>query len=167
MISLNKKCPRTIGDNRKYGDFYNLLELLMIKIIDTFKRICYILHLPIKEGENIMNKSDTWVVETRREAAAAGRSKYWTGKRCNRNHESRRYTTTGTCCKCNSENAIAYKKQVTNELRGIVDLMSTITIKIHRNQKQALRDYADMLNKLEQPPTTIITRAPHLKGGIL
>lgn len=51
-------------------------------------------------------------VKTRRQAAADGDAKYWTGKPCSKNHESPRYTTTGICCRCNAEAARAYNARM-------------------------------------------------------
>ena len=93
-----------------------------------------------------MNKSDLWIVETRNEAAAAGRTKYWTGKKCSRDHESQRYTATGICCKCSSENAMAYQKRYANRLRGLPKTVS-VRVRVPEEQVQALKDYVSILNQ--------------------
>lgn len=119
-----------------------------------------------------MEKSDTWIVEERNEAIAAHRSKYWTGRKCARGHESQRYTKTGVCCKCNSENAMEYQKRKVNEYKGIDDPMTRVNIEIHRDQEQALRDYAEILNKMSvvepvKAAASSITLSPYLGGGTL
>lgn len=47
-----------------------------------------------------MKKTDTWIKETRAEAFAARRTKYWTGEPCVRGHWSQRYTKSGVCVEC-------------------------------------------------------------------
>ena len=93
-----------------------------------------------------MKESDLWLVKTRSQAIAGGRNKYWTGKKCARGHESQRYTSSGICCKCNYENSQTYQKRRTNQLRGIDDPMIRVSVMLHRDQEQALRDYANILN---------------------
>lgn len=85
-----------------------------------------------------------WILETRKQAAQAGRSKYWTGKVCNRGHESQRYTATGVCCKCNSENAMIWEKNnySTNDPKWV-----RISELIPVDQVEALRNYAKILRE--------------------
>lgn len=51
-------------------------------------------------------------IKTRRQAAEAGETKYYTGKPCVHGHDSPRYTASGICCKCNSEGVKKYNKSV-------------------------------------------------------
>ena len=112
----------------------------------------------------MLKKSDTWIIETRSEAIAATRTQYWTGKTCARGHESKRYTSSGICCKCNYENVIEYQNRKINELRGIEGPMVRVSFMIPRSQEQALRDYAALLVGIAP---AVITRHPALGGGTL
>ena len=47
-------------------------------------------------------------IKTRRQAADAGESKYFTGKPCKHGHTGPRYTCSGICCACNSQLAKSY-----------------------------------------------------------
>lgn len=49
-------------------------------------------------------------IKTRRDAAEAGESKYYTGRPCINGHSGFRYTSSGICCACNVENARKYNK---------------------------------------------------------
>ena len=48
------------------------------------------------------------LIKTRREAAEAGESKYYTGRPCKNGHDGMRYTASGICCACNSLGAKKY-----------------------------------------------------------
>ena len=93
-----------------------------------------------------MNKSDLWIVETRKQAVAAGRKKYWTGKKCSRGHEYQRYTASGICCKCNSDNSIAHQKRFINTMRGMPATVR-VNMRVREDQAQALKDYCNILNQ--------------------
>ena len=112
-----------------------------------------------------MKESETWIVEERNDAIAARRTKYWTGRTCNRGHESRRYTRTGACCKCGTENSMNYQKNKINEIKGAGGPMTQVICMVPRGQEQALRDYVEILNKMVPP--AVITRHPALGGGVL
>jgi len=115
-----------------------------------------------------MKESETWIVEERNDAIAARRTKYWTGRTCNRGHESRRYTRTGACCKCGTENSMDYQKRKINELQVMGDSnMVVVRISIHEDFVQNLKDYAEILNKTKAPAPAVITRHPALGGGVL
>lgn len=47
-------------------------------------------------------------IKTRRQAAEAGESKYFTGKPCKHGHNAARYTCSGICSACNTAHARAY-----------------------------------------------------------
>jgi len=55
-------------------------------------------------------------IKTRREAAEAGESKYYTGKPCIHGHLGYRYTSSGICCACNVANARKYNKQMGRQI---------------------------------------------------
>lgn len=57
-------------------------------------------------------------IKTRREAAIAGETKYWTGRQCGKAHDSPRYTSTGICCKCNAEATKAYSKRLRSTINA-------------------------------------------------
>lgn len=61
-------------------------------------------------------------VKTRKQAANDGEDKYFTGKACINGHLSLRYTSSGICCKCNTEAAKKYnremRKRVNARLQG-------------------------------------------------
>jgi len=94
-----------------------------------------------------MNKSDAWAIETRANAAKAGRTKYWTGKLCARGHLSRRYTSSGICCKCNTENSKVYQRRLSNLIKGVKDDTVRVSYRIPKRHIETLNTYVDMLNE--------------------
>lgn len=66
-------------------------------------------------------------METRRQASQSGKSKYYTGKQCKRNHLSKRYTINGACVKCQSAAMGKYNKKIKEQLNGkIKDLIVSV-----------------------------------------
>ena len=87
---------------------------------------------------------DTWVIETRKEAATRGVSKYYTGRPCTNGHESQRYTSSGICCKCNTENTMRYQRNMVSRLNGkTVDVR--VVLYVPEDQVDALQAYAEIL----------------------
>ena len=74
----------------------------------------------------------------RSEARAANLTKYFTGKLCNRGHDSYRYTATGQCAKCNTENAAKYRN-------GIRPVVKSVTLKVHPDDVEMLKAFATTL----------------------
>jgi len=77
-------------------------------------------------------------METRKQAIAAGKSKYFTGKLCVRGHLAQRYTATAHCCVCNMENTQAWQKNNNHE-------WVRVTSMVPRDQVWALRNFAKLL----------------------
>lgn len=50
-------------------------------------------------------------IMTRRQAAEAGRTKYYTGRPCAKGHDAQRFTSTGTCVKCAAGYVKDYNKR--------------------------------------------------------
>ena len=75
---------------------------------------------------------------TRAVAKATGQVRYYTGTRCQKGHDSERYTSNGTCCACHLEAAIAYGQSKGN-------IIVHITVRSPEHAK-AIRDYATLLN---------------------
>ena len=97
----------------------------------------------------MLKKSDTWIIETRNSAIINHRTKYWTGRKCARGHESRRYVSSGICCKCNYENSQAYQRRKTNEHLGVEEPMTRVSYMVRRGHEQTILDYVEIINKTE------------------
>lgn len=59
-----------------------------------------------------------FTIKTRREAAEAGETKYFTGRPCSRGHLGPRYTVSGICCKCNVEATKTYSKRMHQKINA-------------------------------------------------
>jgi hypothetical protein len=88
-----------------------------------------------------------WPVETRDQALAAGKTKYWTGKNCKRDHRSRRYTASGACIECVAGYASKYQKNRRKLLAGKVNGAPVpCPTPVHPDDIQAMHMLAEQLN---------------------
>lgn len=95
--------------------------------------------------------------KTRREAAYAGESKYYTGRPCVHGHDSPRYTASGICCACNSAAAKAYSKRV-NKTR-VAKISGAFVYPAHPDDHAALLAYAQALD-LQRGRAPFVPSAP-------
>lgn len=81
---------------------------------------------------------------TRREAVAAGQTRYYTGKACSKGHDSQRFTSTGACVKC----AAGYSKAYVGKLRKETNarLAGMFVYPAHPDDHAALLAYAQALD---------------------
>lgn len=81
---------------------------------------------------------------TRREAAAAGLTRYYTGRACLNGHEAQRFTSTGACVKC----AAGYSKAYVGKLRKETNarLAGMFVYPAHPDDVAALLAYAQALD---------------------
>lgn len=99
-------------------------------------------------------------IKTRRAAAEAGETKYWTGRPCSKGHESPRYTSTGICCKCNVEATKAYSQRLRKSFNA--KLQGHFSYSLHPDDHAAALAYCQALDlrrgrvpSQPQPPVVI------------
>ena len=91
-------------------------------------------------------KAAPWPVETRKQAAVAGRKKYYTGKSCTHGHVKQRYVASGICSGCNTMRSVAYQKNIRKDLIAKASgLVSLEGIKVHPDDVLAMQSLADSL----------------------
>ena len=78
----------------------------------------------------------------RAHARATGQSTYFTGKLCNRGHDSYRYTSTGVCIKCSAENSEKYRKDIIAKAKTV---SVAVRLKVHPDDVEMLNAFALML----------------------
>ena len=83
---------------------------------------------------------------SRKQAAAEGKIKYFTGKPCKYGHIAERYVSVGTCVECNrlqaKKNQNKYKKLINDARSKLV----TIQITVHPDDVVFIKDMAAALN---------------------
>ena len=93
-------------------------------------------------------KAAPWPIETRKQAAVAGRKKYYTGKPCTHGHVKQRYVASGICSGCNTMRSTAYQKNIRRELIAqSCGLVSLGDIRVHPDDVKAMRALADSLKQ--------------------
>ena len=83
---------------------------------------------------------------SRKQAAAEGKIKYFTGKSCKYGHVAERYVSIGKCVECNkiqSKNNQDEFKKLINAARS---KLITITVSVHPEDSQSIKEYAAILN---------------------
>ena len=86
-----------------------------------------------------------WPIMTRPEAVNGGFKKYWTGRVCVNGHIKQRYTASGICTGCNSMNSMKRNKRVQEKLSAKYNGLEPVTVMVHPDDAQAIRDYAGVL----------------------
>lgn len=86
-----------------------------------------------------------WAIMTQKEAVAKGCRKYWTGKVCVNGHVKQKYTSSGICIGCNAMNSAKRIKRIRVELSARYKGLESVTMTVHPEDAQALRDYAALL----------------------
>ena len=87
-----------------------------------------------------------WPVMTRNEAIDKGYRKYWTGKICVNGHIKQKYSASGICIGCNSMNSTKYSKKIRKRLIEVNLGLESVTVTVHPEDAQAIRDYAATLS---------------------
>lgn len=83
-------------------------------------------------------------IKTRREAADAGESKYYTGKPCKNGHDGMRYTASGICCKCNSDGVKKYAGRL--NAAKVSRAVGAFVHNLHPDDHAAARAYCQALD---------------------
>ena len=89
-----------------------------------------------------------WTIETRDQASRSGKSKYFTGKECNRGHSARRYVSSGVCTKCHTENARKYQR---NRRKKLIEMSKSggrldYTVNVHQADLSTLLTFLGELD---------------------
>lgn len=96
-------------------------------------------------------------IKKRRDAAEAGENKYYTGRPCTNGHDSPRYTSSGICCKCNSEGVKNYNKRMRTAKNS--HKAGFFSYPAHPDDHAALLAYAQALDLQRGRPPHIPTPA--------
>lgn len=91
-----------------------------------------------------------WPIMTRPEAVNGGFKKYWTGRVCVNGHIKQRYTASGICIGCNSMNSTKRNKKARAELSARYKGLESVTVTVHLEDAQAIRDTAEGLTKIRR-----------------
>jgi len=98
-------------------------------------------------------------IKTRKQASADGDHKYFTGKSCTNDHLGPRYTASGICCKCNSENVKKYNAKMRTGVQA--KQRGLFTREIHPDDHAAVHAYCDALDlqrgRLPQSPVNTVS----------
>ena len=98
-------------------------------------------------------------IKTRKQASANGDHKYFTGKSCMSGHLGPRYTASGICCKCNSENVKKYNRKMQSGVQA--KQRGLFTREIHPDDHAAVHAYCDALDlqrgRVPQSPTNVVS----------
>ncbi len=89
-----------------------------------------------------------WEIMTQKEAIEKGHRKYWTGKVCINGHVKQRYTVSGICIGCNAMNSAKRVKKARVELSARYQGLESVTVTVHPEDAQAVRDTAEALTTL-------------------
>ena len=96
-------------------------------------------------------------IKTRRQAADAGESKYFTGRPCIHGHVGPRYTASGICCACNvaaaAEDNKKMRRNTQDRQRG------HFTYPVHPDDVAALLAYAQALD-IQRGRTPYVPASP-------
>lgn len=60
------------------------------------------------------------------EAAKAGLTRFYTGKKCRHGHQSERFVSNGVCVKCGIAASTAYQKRLTTTMREARDRLAEV-----------------------------------------
>ena len=106
-------------------------------------------------------------VQTRKQAAAAGMTRYYTGRPCSKGHDAQRFTSTGVCVKCASD----YVKQYQSRLRKETNSrrQGLFTYPSHPDDMAELLAFAQLLDlrrgrvpHIPEPPPASMSEAQTL-----
>lgn len=89
-----------------------------------------------------------WEIMTQKEAVTKGHRKYWTGKVCVNGHVKQKYTSSGICIGCNAMNSAKRNKKIRVELSARYKDLESVTITVHPDDAQAVRDHAATLTAI-------------------
>jgi len=81
-------------------------------------------------------------IQTRKEAAQLGQTKYYTGKPCKHGHLAQRYVSSGLCISCTADRAKGFRRNVADARSGLI----AVTVMVHPDDKRAIEDTASALN---------------------
>lgn len=96
------------------------------------------------------------LIITRRAALEAGLKRYYTGRRCGRNHDCERSVSTGACIECLAHYARGFRTQKSASAMGL----NSMTVQVHPNHQERVLAFVELC-RLHVINGTPVPHVPH------